>query len=541
MPITLSGGKILYTQYENYTRSEYTGVIPDSGFAVCDDINVLKQIKFEVSPQTSGQGTLTIQCDISGDQTINLTSAVLGGNSFTTIQPDFGTSPVADSATDTLTLTSSDSTITITGDSTTDTINFTNRVATSSVSGIVSTITQQFTGQKEFFTHSAANATVMLSAIASQTGYLLHLKNSSGSQIGGITVAGYFMAPSGSGSGSAAYGFQGDSNTGLISTGADSWSGVTGGSERFRISSVGRINVGQNYTDTIGTLHVSSIASNVPTISAKAVTAQSADLFQALNTSNTPLVGITASGQFYAGTNGIPTLNTSHSFTSISDGNTTLGLKVRSSGTQTADLISIFNSADTEIAQLNVEAYWYLPAGLIGAPSYTFYGDAKYGMYHPSKETRLVSEEKFLGVDKYGNIRVICHDNSAAIGNSSNQEIRSGESFAPTFSNQTNISISVTKINWLRIGNDVTVGVYGMATTSSYNYSFEMDLPVSSDFTNDYKAGGIGVIQLPDKEESTFSICAEPTNNTVYCQGYDVNGGGLSEAKFNMHFTYTVQ
>lgn len=45
-------------------------------------------------------------------------------NSFSTIQPDFGTSPVATSPTDTLTFTSSDGSVTITGNSATDTINF---------------------------------------------------------------------------------------------------------------------------------------------------------------------------------------------------------------------------------------------------------------------------------------------------------------------------------------------------------------------------------------------------------------------------------
>lgn len=47
-----------------------------------------------------------------------------GGDAFTIIQTDNGTSPTADSSTDTLTLESSDSSITITGDSTTDTVDF---------------------------------------------------------------------------------------------------------------------------------------------------------------------------------------------------------------------------------------------------------------------------------------------------------------------------------------------------------------------------------------------------------------------------------
>lgn len=47
-----------------------------------------------------------------------------GGSAFTTIQPDAGTAPVATTAADTLTLTSSDGSVTITGDSSTDTIDF---------------------------------------------------------------------------------------------------------------------------------------------------------------------------------------------------------------------------------------------------------------------------------------------------------------------------------------------------------------------------------------------------------------------------------
>ena len=47
-----------------------------------------------------------------------------GGDSFTTIQTPNGTSPVAESSADTLSLTSSDNSVVITGNSTTDTVNF---------------------------------------------------------------------------------------------------------------------------------------------------------------------------------------------------------------------------------------------------------------------------------------------------------------------------------------------------------------------------------------------------------------------------------
>lgn len=48
-----------------------------------------------------------------------------GGNAFGIVQPDTGTSPNADSATDTLTVTSSDGSVKIGGDSTTDTVDWT--------------------------------------------------------------------------------------------------------------------------------------------------------------------------------------------------------------------------------------------------------------------------------------------------------------------------------------------------------------------------------------------------------------------------------
>lgn len=69
------------------------------------------------------------------------------GAAFTTIQTPNGTYPVATGA-DPLTLTSTDSTVTITGNSSTDTVNFAARVATATLSGIVSTTTQSWGGGK---------------------------------------------------------------------------------------------------------------------------------------------------------------------------------------------------------------------------------------------------------------------------------------------------------------------------------------------------------------------------------------------------------
>ena len=69
---------------------------------------------------TSSDGSVTITGDSATD-TVNLQAAV--ANSFETINCPVGTDPMADSSTDILNLTSSDGSVTITGDSATDTIN----------------------------------------------------------------------------------------------------------------------------------------------------------------------------------------------------------------------------------------------------------------------------------------------------------------------------------------------------------------------------------------------------------------------------------
>ncbi len=124
MPIVKNGsGEIVYTPTAQPWNGTTTGVHADNEFAIADKNNPTKQIQFNVVPTTGAAGVLTVQADIGADATINLTD-ISARTAFTTIQPDAGTSPVADSATDTLTLTSSGGSILITGDSATDTINF---------------------------------------------------------------------------------------------------------------------------------------------------------------------------------------------------------------------------------------------------------------------------------------------------------------------------------------------------------------------------------------------------------------------------------
>lgn len=111
---------------------DQTGVAHNGQFAICDKHDVVKQLKFDTSLQTTNTTTTLQAGSIASDVTITLPStggtlALTNGatsNSFTTIQPDHGTSPVAVTSTDTLTLTSSDGSVNITGNSTTDTIDF---------------------------------------------------------------------------------------------------------------------------------------------------------------------------------------------------------------------------------------------------------------------------------------------------------------------------------------------------------------------------------------------------------------------------------
>ena len=119
-------GEIIQTAPNRADLFSQTGVANNGNFAVCDKTDYVKQIKFDPSGQSTNT-TVTIK---SGANTtdINLTlpatSGTLSESAFQTIQTPAGTSPVSSGPTDTLTFTSSDNSISITGNSTTDTIDF---------------------------------------------------------------------------------------------------------------------------------------------------------------------------------------------------------------------------------------------------------------------------------------------------------------------------------------------------------------------------------------------------------------------------------
>ena len=66
MPIPKNGsGVIIETPIINNDRFQRTGVIPDAHFALCDEVDVLKQIQFNASP-LSTNSTITLQAPNGG-------------------------------------------------------------------------------------------------------------------------------------------------------------------------------------------------------------------------------------------------------------------------------------------------------------------------------------------------------------------------------------------------------------------------------------------------------------------------------------------
>ncbi len=117
----------------------------------------------------------------------NLVGGGSASNSFATVSAN-GTSVVADSSTDTLTITPGDG-ISITGNSTSDTITFTPNVAGASANGIVTTGTQTFAGEKTFSNTITASANIVANTgFVSADAFRLDTTYTSGpSQAGEIT------------------------------------------------------------------------------------------------------------------------------------------------------------------------------------------------------------------------------------------------------------------------------------------------------------------------------------------------------------------
>lgn len=198
MPIVVNGGVISYTTPQHQRLAEQTFSFADIDWSIHDKDNVLKQIRFEIVPTSTTPGTLTIQCNIGGDQTITL-SDIVNANSFSIIQPDSGTSPTATSPTDTLTLTSANNLMAISGNSGTNTITFT--LSESNISDLfmrttqniatTTTIVAQFPDLSTYVDTSGGAFTITLCAAnAVAAGWKVSFKDVTGSfRTNNLTVA----------------------------------------------------------------------------------------------------------------------------------------------------------------------------------------------------------------------------------------------------------------------------------------------------------------------------------------------------------------
>lgn len=283
--------------------------------------------------------------------------------SFTTIQCDVGTSPIADSSSDTLTLTSSDSTITITGDSATDTINFAARVATLSQSGIVSIIGQQFLGTKTFQSASTSTDTIVAQGITSQVGDLIVAKqalsgfsgrpivakDSTNALLAGFNNVGQVFGKQGT-AGAPTLCFTDGTNilnvSGIFQPAVNAVAISTGSGERLRVTSGGHVNIGGNYTNTSSMVFMEQQTTTEPVLTLRQKSAGTTNLLQALNSGSTIVSGINEACQIFSNAGSVSAVSYYFNHAGTHYGNT--GLYSSSSGNfsavTTGNEIARFNS-----------------------------------------------------------------------------------------------------------------------------------------------------------------------------------------------------
>lgn len=131
------------------------------------------------------------------------------------------------------------------------------------------------------------------------------------------------------------------------------------------------------------------------------------------------------------------------------------------------------------------------------------------------------------------------HDNALAQGSATQQDIRSG-TYTPTITGVANVSSSTARqAQWSRVGNVVTVSgqLEITATSNNTETTFGVSLPVSSDFTTAYQAGGAGYTKGNTVAGHGLSIYADATNNRAEFNYYETHGGTDT---FTYTFTYEV-
>jgi hypothetical protein len=200
---------------------------------------------------------------------------------------------------------------------------------------------------------------------------------------------------------------------------------------------------------------------------------------------------------------------------------------------------------------LSVDGHIYLPvedgSGNFDEtdPAYSFTGDTDTGMFSSAADTLNFSTGGVnqLTLSSTGDLALnngsITYDAADTTGN-----IISG-TYTPTISNTTNVSVSAARVNnYMRVGNIVTIsGFVNITTTASGDTTFEINLPVASNFTSVDDASGAGAITavgdgIPDAEFSTISGYASITNDAIKVTGYFAN---TSTKAVSYVFQYVVR
>lgn len=143
--------------------------------------------------------------------------------------------------------------------------------------------------------------------------------------------------------------------------------------------------------------------------------------------------------------------------------------------------------------------------------------------------------------DGNGNIRASrLHNNATAQGGPVDQDIRSG-TYTPTLTGVTNVSSSTPRLaSWNRVGNVVTVAgqIDVTATSVLTGTKIGVSLPVPSDFTTAYQAGGSGNSTTITSSMHGVAIYADATNNRAEFAYYTAISGSDT---MTYSFTYEVK
>lgn len=193
---------------------------------------------------------------------------------------------------------------------------------------------------------------------------------------------------------------------------------------------------------------------------------------------------------------------------------------------------------------MNTGTVLFVQDGLVGTPGFAFAADADTGIYRVGANVLgIASNGTFVASFNTGEIRLDSpllrangiHNGTAPTG-SANQYIASG-TYSPTISNTSGVAASTTRVcQWMRVGNVVTVSGSVEIDPSAATVTFELSLPVASNFAATNQLGGILVFNYGPPQDFGM-IRASPANDTAACAAF-VAGTANTDVPFT--FTYVV-